>query len=160
MSDSWRPDAGDGGVDPSDAATPLFGFWRPTDAWMRANLFRLIDAGVRAFVAREGDPVRGAVMIVFDDDAGGCRVLVHVRASDGESIWIRAHAEERLDRDGAASLIDASTRRDPDLWILRIDESQFNALRARLDSAGDSAAPSPPARGRNIIDVLRDKGRK
>lgn len=112
-------------IDPADDAVPLFQFWRPTKDWIGANLFRLLDAGIGASVMREGDPERGAVMIIFADDAGGAQVFGHVRTPNGHSVWMPVHVAPRLLRSECEMIARRALASDPDLWLLLINRDQF-----------------------------------
>jgi len=118
-------------IDPTEDAVPLFEFWRPSRDWVNANLFRLLDAGISTSVLREGDACRGAVLIVLADRSGACRLFEHVRSPRGHSQWLPLHEAEKLSKRSSEAALHLATRRDPDLWVLLIDETDFLVQLAR-----------------------------
>lgn len=99
--------------------------------WIDAYRQRLESAGIPVFVSARGDATAGAVMIKCATLDGKAQALQ--RSFDpmsGERIWmVLAEGDER----DVDALIAKQRARDPDLWVLEIEDP---AGRTLLDEAG------------------------
>lgn len=90
-----------------------------TNIWVSALLRRADAAGVAGVVARRGDPVAGAIILVARARDG--RLAAWSRAQTGaEATWTvaletAADGESRLDE-----YLSRQARYDPDLWIIEL----------------------------------------
>ena len=130
-------------IDPTDDAVPLFEFWRPTSTWIDANVYKLLDAGFAASVIREGDAKRGTVLMIVTGQDGAARVFDQVRSPEGHSQWVPVDGSAQQSQNGHEDIVRRAVARDPDLWVLAIDATAFEA--------GDkSPKPCGPREGRTI----------
>ncbi|HXP12125.1 MAG TPA: DUF1491 family protein [Stellaceae bacterium] len=100
------------------------------EARLKTNL--VIQAAVRLCALRA---VPIAVIKRGDDDAGtillklnrldlGFSVLAQTRGKNGESAWIRATGETLVDEQAADAYIARQLKRDPDLWVVEIEDRE------------------------------------
>ena len=74
-------------------------------------------------VVRKGDARAGAVLVkVFNPRAGETRLYGEALRGDGERFWMQpilSNDEPDLD-----AYIEKAIRRDPDLWVIEIDDPE------------------------------------
>ena len=93
-----------------------------TDIWVGALIRRAELGGAFAMVVRKGDPRAGAVLVkVVDRRAGTVRLFSEATRGDGERVWMQPLAGEEAELD---AYIERSRRRDPDLWVVEIEDAQ------------------------------------
>ncbi len=101
------------------------------DFWVRAYLRRLQLADIAAYLTRKGDATAGAVLVRLDTMDG--RATVFQRSFDlmsGARTWVvLAEAPEAE----VSELITRQADRDPDLWVVEIEDRQGRHL---LDQPG------------------------
>lgn len=96
----------------------------PTDLWVGAHLRRLTVEGVPAYVVRRGDRTGGTVLLKLNRLEQGCEILTQTRDLDGRLGWLRAFSGQAVAEAEADAYIERSTRRDPDLWVIEIEDRQ------------------------------------
>lgn len=96
----------------------------PTDLWVRAHIRRCIVDGIPATVVRKGDITGGAVLLKVNQLEQGCRVLTQTRDLDGRSGWLPALNGALVPEAEADGYIARAIRRDPDLWVIEIEDRQ------------------------------------
>ena len=85
---------------------------------------RLCDMNcIPIFVRHKGDPDAGSIMLKLDRGARGCSVLSQVRDQDGEAAWMHGGGGEFLSDADAEAYIERQIGRDPDLWVLEIEDA-------------------------------------
>lgn len=95
-----------------------------TQLWVQAQV-RLCDLYViQMVVARRGDPDAGAVLVRLVRGAGRNLVLSRHTQIDGTSGWTAAAGGEALDDAAAEDFIAREVGRDPDLWVLDVDDPE------------------------------------
>ena len=94
----------------------------PTELWIKAHLRRLSVDGIGAVVVRRGEAMGGSVLIKLNQRDLGCRVLSQARALDGTLGWLAAFAGKFVAEADADAYIARATKRDPDLWVVEIDD--------------------------------------
>jgi len=95
-----------------------------TDFWVGALIRRAEAGGAHAAVVRKGDARAGAVLVkVVNRREGWARLYGQARrGSDGEEVWMEpAGAEDEPTLDAYA---DRAWSRDPDLWVVEIDDAR------------------------------------
>ncbi|WP_395672478.1 DUF1491 family protein [Phenylobacterium sp.] len=92
-----------------------------TDIWVGALIRRAELGGAFAVVARKGDPRAGAVLVkVLNRADRTARLYAEATRLDGERVWMQpAATTEEPDLD---AYVDRAVRRDPDLWLVEIDD--------------------------------------
>ncbi len=96
----------------------------PTDLWVRAHIRRCIADGIPATVVRKGDVTGGSVLLKLNQLDQGCRVLTQTRDLDGRFGWLPALKGELVPEAEADSYIARAIQRDPDLWVIEIEDRQ------------------------------------
>jgi GMP synthase (glutamine-hydrolysing) len=93
-----------------------------TGIWVKAQL-KLCDlASIPLVVLRHGDDDAGAVLIKRALCAGQAIVYAQGRTSDGRRGWLMGTGREPVPETAADDYIARQVRRDPDLWILEIED--------------------------------------
>jgi hypothetical protein len=93
-----------------------------SDIWVAALIRRAELGGAFAVVARKGDPRAGSVLVkVVNRRAGVTRLLAEATRGDGERVWMRPVAS--LEEPDVDAYVARSVRRDPDLWVVEIDDA-------------------------------------
>ena len=106
--------------------------------WVKAHLRRVEIAGAQAFIARKGDPDAGSVLIVVNKLDGSSRLLVSATRQADERVWLSVTGAEPVPDSLVKSEIERRVARDPDLWVLEIEDK---AGRAFLDEPIDVIEP-------------------
>ena len=96
--------------------------------WLKAMIRTYNVQGISATVARRGDPDAGAVLIKFNQLALGCTVYGQSRRADGELAWMPATGPEPIAETDADAYIARQVARDPDLWVLEIEDEKGRRL--------------------------------
>ena len=97
-----------------------------TGVWVAAYLARLRMAGLAAYVVAKGDPTAGAVVVKIVQP--GLRAKAMVRGFDlacGAGLW-RALADG--DERDVDALLAREKGRDPDLWLIDVEDAAGLAL--------------------------------
>jgi hypothetical protein len=93
-----------------------------TGLWIKAQI-RLCDIGaIPAVVSHRGDADAGAVLLKINRLGGGCEVLSRMRSLDGELGWLRGTGTDPVDEAAADDYVRRQIERDPDLWVLEIED--------------------------------------
>jgi hypothetical protein len=94
-----------------------------TDIWVAALIRRAELAGAFAVVVRKGDPRAGAVLVkVLDRHASAVRLYSEATRGDGDRVWMQPHPDG--DEPALDAYIERSRGRDPDLWVVEIEDTQ------------------------------------
>lgn len=94
----------------------------PTYLWLEAKMRELSAQGTGVYVAQRGDKTGGLVLLKVSDMAGKCRLLTQQRNLDGALVWMPALGDEITDEKGADEYIARACQRDPDLWVIEIED--------------------------------------
>ncbi len=94
----------------------------PTDVWVKAHIRRCMTAGIPVTVARRGEAQGGSVLLKLNLLDQGCRVLSQSRDLNGQLAWLPALAGALVEESEADSYIARAVGRDPDLWVIEIEE--------------------------------------
>lgn len=95
----------------------------PTSLVVMAQVRRCNGAGLPAMVVRKGDATGGAVLVKVNLLGPGVRVFVQARDAAGRLGWMAAlgHVVPEVDAD---AYIAREHRRDPDLWVIEVEDPQ------------------------------------
>jgi len=105
----------------------------PTGLWVDAHLRRCHAAAVPVYVVHKGAYAAGTVMVKIVLRTKGCVVLSQARGMDGELGWLRAFDEAPVDESRADAYIRRSIERDPDLWVIEVeDETGQNPFEGKI----------------------------
>jgi hypothetical protein len=87
-----------------------------------AHIRQCSAQGIMATVVKRGDDWGGAVVIKLNLLGPGFRVLTQSRDIDGNIAWLQAKDGAVLNETEADEYIARQTSRDPDLWVLEIED--------------------------------------
>ncbi|NMM43512.1 DUF1491 family protein [Rhodospirillaceae bacterium KN72] len=95
----------------------------PTKMWLQAGLALCSGRGISAMVLQSGDPHTGVVLVKIATLDGKCRLLTQQRDIDGNLTWMDALPSDATpDEADADAYIGRARQRDPDLWIVEIED--------------------------------------
>jgi hypothetical protein len=93
-----------------------------TRFWVHAQV-RLCDVHfIPIAVARSGDPDAGAVLVRLLRGEGKSLLLRRQFDLDGNAQWIAAGEGSPMDDETARAQIEREVSRDPDVWVLEVDD--------------------------------------
>lgn len=92
--------------------------------WVQAQV-RLCDLNcIPIMVRHKGDPDSGAILLKLDRGESGCSLLSQIRDMDGAQAWMYGGGGELVPEAEAEAYIKRQIDRDPDLWVIEIDDPQ------------------------------------
>ncbi len=92
--------------------------------WVQAQI-RMCDINcIPIMVRKRGDPDSGAILLKLDQGKAGCAVLSQVRDVEGNLGWMYGGGGESITQIEAESYIRRQIGRDPDLWVVEIEDQQ------------------------------------
>lgn len=100
----------------------------PTYLWVEAEVRRLSGMGIGVFITQRGDATRGIVLQKTADMKGQCRLMTQQRDLLGKLVWINALQDDVVEEREADAYIKRAADRDPDLWIIEIEDKDMQVL--------------------------------
>src|SRR5260370_18252814 len=97
--------------------------------WVQAVIGRCDLAAIGVAVVARGDSDAGAILLKLNGRDAGCTVLAQARQPDGAPVWLRATGAMPVAEEAADSYIARQRNRDPDLWVIEIDNGAADAGR-------------------------------
>lgn len=95
-----------------------------TDLLVMAQIRRCASEGKVATLIHRGDPGGGAILLKLNMLAAGCRVLSQARDGEGRAGWLVALGGKTVPEAEADAYIHRAIDRDPDLWVLEIEDRE------------------------------------
>lgn len=80
------------------------------------------SAGFIAAILHKGDDDAGGIMLVIDRYPAGSRLMDRARDGEGRLVWTAADGGALLDPPSLAERIERARRRDPDLWVVGVED--------------------------------------
>ncbi len=96
----------------------------PTELWVMAHVRRAIGENITMTVVRKGEPRSGTLLLKVNRLDGSCRVLTQARDLDNRLGWLSAFKGAAVPEAEADSYIARAVARDPDLWVIEIEDRQ------------------------------------
>jgi GMP synthase (glutamine-hydrolysing) len=93
-----------------------------TGIWIQACVRRGDLEGIAVTVVHKGDGDGGAVLVKLNQRDRGCTVLAETRDQDGARAWLRGTGAAPVAESEADAYIARHRQRDPDLWVLEVDD--------------------------------------
>ena len=81
---------------------------------------------VGVYVTHRGEKMGGLVLVKLNDMAGQCKLLTQQRDLDGVMGWVNVFQDDIIDEKKADEYISRSISRDPDLWVIEVEDKEMN----------------------------------
>ncbi len=93
-----------------------------TGLWIEAKLRQLDRDAIFYYIINKGAYFSGTVLLKINNLSGICRILIQETDERGEKKWISPLLKSDLSESDADSYILRTKNRDPDIWIIEIEE--------------------------------------
>ncbi len=90
--------------------------------WIKACIRRADQEGIAATVVHKGDGGSGAILVKLNRRDLGCWVLAETQDGQGRRAWFYGTGTAGIPEADADTYIERHRRRDPDLWVIEIDD--------------------------------------
>ncbi len=97
----------------------------PVHLWIDAQLKPLNDRGVFYYIQQRGEKNSGVILLKLNGLHGACKLLIQQRDLEGDLGWMRVLGKEQVEEDEADAYIERARSRDPDLWVIEIEDTQM-----------------------------------
>lgn len=94
----------------------------PTELVVAAALRDCALRAVPAYVLYKGAAGAGAVVVKIVIRGQGCRLLDQTRDMDGRLVWLGVFDDDVVDEAKADDYIRRARQRDPDLWVVEVED--------------------------------------
>ncbi|WP_339832217.1 DUF1491 family protein [uncultured Parvibaculum sp.] len=94
------------------------------EIWVKALIRRCETAGAGAMVVRRGDATSGVVLVKVNRLDGRASVYAPARDGEGALFWMARPSPEPVPEVDADAYIDKQRQRDPDLWVVEIEDRE------------------------------------
>jgi hypothetical protein len=93
-----------------------------TGLWVKATLRLCDQRALPAVLVRRGDPDAGAVLVKLSLRAAGCMIFAEARDAGGVPVWLAGTGPEPVPEAAADAYVARQVARDPDLWVIEIED--------------------------------------
>lgn len=93
-----------------------------TELFVQGHVRQCFARGITAVVAHKGDAWGGSIILRLNLLGPGSRILTQTRDQDGEIAWLLVQGGALLDEMEASAYIDRQVARDPDIWVVEIED--------------------------------------
>lgn len=99
----------------------------PTALYVDAHLKTLTNNAVFYTFIQKGNSGSGIIMLKLNGMKGQVRLITQQRNFESNEMeWINALDKETIDEPDADAYIQRATQRDPDLWVIEIEDTEMN----------------------------------
>jgi len=99
----------------------------PTALWVEACLQPLNGKGIFYYIIQKGNYDSGIVLLKLNGMDGQCALLTQQRDFDSdELVWVSALENKEVEEPKADAYIARAATRDPDLWVVEIEDRDMN----------------------------------
>jgi len=95
-----------------------------TEIWVTGHLRQCAAQGLPIYVLHKGASAAGTVMLKIVIRGQGCRMLNQFRDGDGNMGWMDLYEGGIVDEIRADQYIQRATQRDPDLWVIEVEDQE------------------------------------
>jgi len=93
-----------------------------TSIWVEAAIRRANLESIGLILLHRGDSQAGTVLVKLNQYPLGCTVLLETRDADGNRAWLKGTGPTLIDEPAADAYIARHRKRDPDLWVVEIED--------------------------------------
>jgi hypothetical protein len=94
----------------------------PTELWVTAHLRQCTAKGIPHTVVHKGAEAAGTVMVKIYIPGSGCKLLNQSRDENGDMGWMDVFDGALADERKTDDYIARSIKRDPDVWVVEIED--------------------------------------
>ena len=98
----------------------------PVHIFIDAQLMPLNARGIFYYIQQRGEKNTGIILLKLNGLSGACKLLIQQRDLDGNLGWMNALRTEQVEEADADAYIQRSILRDPDLWVIEIEDREMN----------------------------------
>lgn len=95
-----------------------------TRLWLETHLRLMDQQAIAYYIVHRGAEFSGAVILKQNALSDGCRILTQARDEKGVLGWLPAFQGKWVDEKDADAYIRRAIDRDPDLWVIEIEDAQ------------------------------------
>ena len=102
----------------------------PTHLWVEAKIKELNAQNIPAYIIHRGEKMDGVILFKIADCKGQCQLKTRQRDFDGVLEWVDVFTDEIVDEKKADEYIGRSQSRDPDLWVIEVENPALDIVLA------------------------------
>lgn len=95
----------------------------PTHLWVESKLRELSAQGVGVYITHKGEKMDGLVLLKVTNMQGQCKLLTQQRDLEGVMGWVNVFDNDVIEESTADDYIGRSQNRDPDQWVIEIENT-------------------------------------
>jgi hypothetical protein len=93
-----------------------------TELFVQGHVRQCFARGITAVVAHKGDAWGGSIIIRINLLGPGSKLFTQTRDADGEIAWLPVQGGALLNEEEAGTYIERQIGRDPDIWVVEIED--------------------------------------